>query len=131
MSHATDHKELCQAVMEGVGFALRDCMEALKSTGTDLTGAFAIGGGSRSDFWLETLTNILDIPLHLPKKGDFGAAMGAARLAIAGVSGEPVSRVMTQPAIQQSYTPQPNLVADYEAAYQRYTESYSVLKDIL
>ncbi|MGI9316781.1 MAG: xylulokinase [bacterium] len=130
MSRATDCKVLCQAVMEGVGFALRDCLQALKSTGTILPGAFAIGGGSRSDFWLETLANTLNLPLHLPEKGDFGAAMGAARLAMAGVSGQPPSSVMTQPKIQRSYEPQPNLVAAYEAAYIRYTESYSVLKEI-
>jgi xylulokinase len=130
MSKATDNKVLCQSVMEGVGFALRDCLEALKSTGTELTGAFAIGGGSQSEFWLETIANTLNIPLHLPQKGDFGAAMGAARLAIAGVSGQPPSSVMTQPGIQRTYEPQPKSIAAYEAAYQRYTQTYSVLKEI-
>jgi xylulokinase len=130
MSKATDSKVLCQAVMEGVGFALRDCLEALQSTGTELPGAFAIGGGSQSSFWLETIASTLNLPLYLPEKGDFGAAMGAARLAITGVSGRPPSSVMTQPGIQRTYEPQPNLVAAYEAAYQRYTETCSALKEI-
>ena len=130
MSHTTDNKVLCQAVMEGVGFALRDCLEALKSTGTDLQAVFAIGGGSQSDFWLQTLANTLDMTLHLPQKGDFGAARGAASLAMVGVSGQPPSRVMVSPQIQRSFVPQPDLVAAYESAYKRYTETYSALKDI-
>ena len=130
MSKAADCKVLCQAVMEGVGFALRDCLEALKSTGTNLPGAFAIGGGSGSAFWVETLANTLNLPLHLPARGDFGAAMGAARLAMVGVSGASPSSVMTQPEIQRTFEPNPNLVAAYEAAYQKYTRIYSALKEI-
>lgn len=131
MSRSTDCRQLCQAVMEGVSFAMRDCLQALKSTGTELPGAFAIGGGSQSDFWLETLANTLNLPLHIPRKGDFGAAMGAARLAMVGVSGLSEESVMTQPEIERCFEPQPGLVAAYEAAYQRYTESYSVIKEIL
>jgi xylulokinase len=130
MSKSTDSKVLCQSVMEGVGFAMRDCLEALKSTGTELPGAFVIGGGSQSEFWLETIANTLNLPLYLPQKGDFGAALGAARLANVGVSGQSPSSVMTQPGIQRTYEPQLNLVAAYEAAYQRYTQTYSVLKEI-
>ncbi len=130
MSRTTDCRVLCQSVIEGVSFAMRDCLEALKSTGTDLPGVFAIGGGSQSDFWLETLANTLNLPLHLPEKGDFGAAMGAARLAMAGVSALSPESVMTQPKVERSFEPHPELVAAYEVAYQRYTESYSALKEI-
>jgi len=130
MSKPTDRKLLCQAVMEGVGFALRDCLEALKSTGTQLPSAFAIGGGSASPFWLHTLANILDLQLHLPEKGDFGAAMGAARLAMVGVGGLNPADCIIQPKIQRSFEPQPTLVADYQTAYQKYTQTYTVLKEI-
>ena len=130
MSKSTDNSVLCQAVMEGVGFALRDCLEALKSTGTHLSGVLAIGGGSRSEFWLETLANILNMPLHLPAQGEFGAAMGAARLAMIGESGRSPESVIIQPKIQRSCDPQPDLVDAYEAAYQKYTKIYSTLKDI-
>ncbi len=131
MSKSTDNNALCQAVMEGVSFALRDCLEALKSTHTNLPGAMAIGGGSSSTFWVEMLANTLNLPIHLPARGDFGAAMGAARLAMVGVSDASLSDVMTQPEIQRSYEPIPHLVAAYEVAYQQYTKSYAALKELL
>jgi len=130
MSKATDNNVLCQAVMEGVSFALRDCLEALKSTQTNLPGAMAIGGGSDSAFWLETLANTLNLPLHLPARGDFGAAMGAARLAMVGVSAALPLDVMTQPEIQRTVEPTPHLVAAYEEAYQKFTKSYAALKEL-
>ena len=130
MSKTTDHSMLCQAVMEGVAFSLRDCLEALKSTRTQLPGVFAIGGGAGSSFWLQTLSNTLDLPLYLPEKGDFGAAMGAARLAMVGVSGKAAEAVIVQPNIKRTYEPQANLVDYYETAYQRYSKSYSLLKEI-
>jgi len=130
MSKETDNNALCQAVMEGVSFALRDCLEALKSTQTNLSGAMAIGGGSGSAFWLETLANTLNLPIHLPARGDFGAAMGAARLAMVGVSGASLSSVMTQPEIQRSYEPTPHLVAAYDAAYQKHIKCYAALKEL-
>ncbi|PHQ69235.1 MAG: xylulokinase [Sneathiella sp.] len=131
LSKASNAESLCQAVMEGVGFALRDCLEALKSTGTDLPSVLAIGGGSSSPFWLQTLANILNIPLHLPAKGDFGAALGAARLAMLGVSGRLSAEVMVQPSIQQSFEPDPHFTAAYDAAYLKYTKSYSALKELM
>jgi xylulokinase len=130
MSKGADDRVLCQAVMEGVGFALRDCLEALKKTNTDLSGVFAIGGGSNSAFWVETLANTLNIEVWLPAQGDFGAAMGAARLAMVGVSGASPSDVMTRPEVERAYEPDRDLVAAYEAAYRKFIQSYAVLKEI-
>ena len=131
LSKAVDTRTLCQSVIEGVTFALRDCLEALKSTGTRLPSLISIGGGSRSSFWLDTLANTLGIPIHLPAKGDFGAALGAARLAIVGVSRVPPSEVMTPPTIQKTYEPDPWLAPIYDETYQKYTKSYLALKELM
>jgi len=131
LSKTTDDKILCQSVMEGVSFALRDCLEALKTTATSLPSVLAIGGGSSSDFWLDTLANTLGIPIHLPVKGDFGAALGAARLAMVGVSGASLAKVMTQPAIQKTFEPNPQLMPLYDEAYQKYMKSYWALKELM
>ncbi len=130
LSRSTDNRLLCQAVIEGVSFAMRDCLQALKSTTTNLPGLYVIGGGSNSGFWVDTLAQILNLPLYLPVKSDFGAAMGAARLAMVGTSHGTLSSIMVQPEIEQCYEPKPDLVSAYEAAYQKYTRSYLALKEI-
>ena len=120
--------DLTQSVMEGVSFALRDSLEALKLTGTNLTRALAIGGGSQSSYWLELVATVLDLPLDVPEKGEFGAALGAARLAIVGATGAQPDAVMTPPKIARTIHPRTDLSADYSAAYDRYRSTYPVLK---
>ena len=125
---SASRNDLTQAVMEGVSFALRDSLEALKSTGTSLNKALAIGGGSQSPYWLELVATVLDLPLDVPKKGEFGAALGAARLAIVGATGVQPEAIMTPPKIAKTICPRADLRADYDAAYDRYRKAYPVIK---
>ena len=50
--------KLTQCVMEGVSFALRDCLEAIRKTNASPNSLLAIGGGSVSQFWLQTISNL-------------------------------------------------------------------------
>ena len=123
--------QLTQAVMEGVSFALRACHEALKGTGTQLTRLLAVGGGTRSRGWVETLATVLGVPLDLPAKGEFGAALGAARLAIAAVTGGPLDEIMAPPEISETIEPRADLTAAYDEAYAKYRARYPQMKAIL
>ena len=80
LGHETDHKMLTHAALDGVAFAFRDCLEALKDAGTEVKRVTAVGGGSRSDLWLKIIATVLGVPVDLPAAGDVGGAFGAARL---------------------------------------------------
>ena len=128
---ASTRDDLTLAVMEGVTFALRDNLEALKSTGTNLSRVLAIGGGSQSPYWIELVATVLCLPIDLPDKGEFGAALGAARLAIVGHTGADPESVMTPPKIAQTVLPRRDLAAAYDAAFYRYRQTYPALKALL
>lgn len=125
------HRELTQAVMEGVGFALRDNHEALKATGTTLTRLLAIGGGSQSDYWVEMIATLLGVPVDLPQQGEFGAALGAARLAIVGDTGAAPAEVMTRPEVARTIEPRADLSNAYDDAYAQFRALYPALKEVL
>jgi xylulokinase len=127
----TDRDALVRAVMEGVSFALRDSLEALRSTGAQVDSLLAIGGGARSAYWVELLATVLNLPLSLPEKGEFGAALGAARLAICGVTGADPRALMTPPGTARVIEPRGELVGEFEGAYQRFRESYPALRALL
>lgn len=124
----TNHAEMVQAVFEGVAFALRDNLEALASTGTSLKEVFAIGGGAQSDYWLNVLATTLGLKLKVPKGKEFGAALGAARLAICGAASLCVADVMTSPKTAKVICPDAKLKADFDAAYEKYKAVYPALK---
>ncbi|PJE31457.1 xylulokinase [Pseudooceanicola antarcticus] len=124
---AMDRTDLTRAVMEGVSFALRDSLEALKGTGAKFETLFAVGGGARSRFWLTTLASTLNLPLSLPAGSELGAAMGAARLAVCAVTGASPDAVMTQPETGDVIMPDKALTAAYDDAYGRYRALYPAL----
>jgi len=126
LEHQSDQPALTQAVLEGVSFAIRDNLEALKSTGTELGSLLAVGGGTRSEFWLQTLSNVLNLPIYRPKDGDFGAAFGAARLAQLSITSEDPSKLLTTPEIDKVFEPQH--ISEYESAYDHYRRAYPALK---
>ncbi|MGV6849285.1 MAG: xylulokinase [Marinibacterium sp.] len=119
---------LTKAVIEGVSFALADCHDALRRTGTRLERVTAIGGGAQSLYWCQVLATTLDLPVDRPAKGEFGAALGAARLAICGATGSTPSEVMTPPAIAETIDPDTALVPAFGAAHAQFRSSYPSIK---
>ena len=130
LSTNTTSIKLTQAVMEGVAFALRDCLEALKKAGPNPEQLLAIGGGSRSRYWLETIATCLNTAIACPTDGEYGAALGAARLAILGKTGEPIINILSQPAISEIIEPRQDLIDDYRQAFETYKNAPSHLKNI-
>ncbi|WP_118133155.1 xylulokinase [Oceanicella sp. SM1341] len=121
LSRSTDTGALARAVLGGVAASLADCLDALKESGTEPALLYAVGGGARSDYWLQAIADAGQVTIALPGKGDFGAAIGAARLAICATGTSP-AEVMTRPAPEREITPRagtdwPERLARYRAAY--------------
>lgn len=129
LSHDTDVIAGTRAVIEGVTFAVRDSFEALKATGTRFDSLIAVGGGSRSDYWLSAIATALDLPVQRPAAGDFGGAFGAARLAMMSVTDGGLE-IAAPPPIERTIAPVAGLTEAFAAAHDRYKLSYQALKDL-
>jgi xylulokinase len=127
IGHESSRVVMTQAVLEGVAFAIRDSLEALKTAGTVLTRVTAIGGGSRSRYWLKAIATALNMPVDLPADGDFGAAFGAARLGLIAATGADPVAICTPPKTAETILPDAALSEAYEAAYQRYRKLYPAI----
>ena len=130
LAHESGRAALTQAVLEGVAFAFRDSLEALRTAGTMLTRVTAIGGGSRSRYWLGAIATALGIPVDIPADGDFGAAFGAARLGLIAATGADPLSICTAPLTQDTITPDAALAGAYEDAYRRYRALYPAIRDV-
>jgi xylulokinase len=120
LSHEIDRRLMTQAVLEGVAFSLRDCLDALAASGTRIEAADVIGGGSRSRGWVAVIASVLGIPLHRLARGETGGAFGAARLARMAVTGEAPETVCSAPARAETIDPDPRLVAAYAGRFAVY-----------
>lgn len=129
LDHATDRSAATRAVLEGVSFAFRDSLEAMRATGTELSEVIAVGGGSRSRYWLELLSAVLNLPISTTDDSAVGAAFGAARLAMMAAGDDPKS-VTRPPVVAQTIQPNAALQGPIETAYARYRAAYGATRDL-
>lgn len=76
---------LCRAVLEGVAFSLRDCLEAQREAGIAVGPLRLTGGGLASRLWRDILVAVLARPAQ--RWGPQGPALGSALLAGLGLDG--------------------------------------------
>ena len=76
--HNRNH--MVRAIIEGITYGLRDCLELVRENGIDVTEIRVTGGGARSRFWLQTIADVFGLPVRAIPEAN-GGAMGAAILA--------------------------------------------------
>lgn len=128
-SHTKAH--MTRALIEGVCFALRDNLEIVKKAGVAIKEIRVTGGGARNSFWLQTLADILGLPVK-PIESPEGGALGAAILAGVGVGVYKNFAEASRRAIRTGKVVRPkkrNTLA-YEEAYKRFVALYPAVKDL-
>lgn len=129
LDQTSDVKALTQAVMEGVGYAFRDCLSVLRAAGTDIESALAVGGGARSRLWLKMVATIIGRPLEIPKDGEIGAAFGAARLGLIAATGSDPADICSKPPIEGVVEPDADFAGAYSENHARYRALYPAIKE--
>ena len=129
LSAQTTRGQMSRAVMEGVAFALRDCLEVAASNGIKPTETNLCGGGARSRVWQEIIANVLGIPVHLLTT-EQGPSLGGAMLAMVGAGEYKSVREAADAIVRVSETrmPDPAAVRRYDEKYQLFRRLYPALK---
>jgi xylulokinase len=120
---------LVRAVLEGVAFGLRDCLDVVAGMGPEPDRARVSGGGTRSRLWLEILASVLELPMQRVAV-DAGAAFGAALLAgvTAGVYADCAQAVDQAVRGTERIDPIPAWVEVYRETRPRYAQLYPALR---
>ena len=126
---ARDHGrgEMTRAVLQGVAFAIADATDVLSDAGGAPNRLLATGGGAKNETWLNYVAAVTGIPIDLPADGDFGAALGAARLAMMA-NGAAITDVCHKPATAGTIHPDPVLADRLGPAQARWRQIYQLLQ---
>lgn len=126
-SHSLAH--LTRAVIEGVCFALRDSLELMRQQGVSPSEMRAVGGGSRSQMWLQTIADVFGLPIATVQISG-GAAYGAALLAAigCGMFASIDEAVQACVATDKLVEPDARAIAQYDDIYGAYRRLYPALK---
>ncbi len=131
MSMDTTRYDMTQAVLEGVGFALRDSLEVVRSLGINVERTKICGGGAKSPLWRKMIANILNLKVDIIES-EQGPGMGAAMLAATAcgeyASVEDAAKKIVK--IVDTEVPDPELVDKYEERYRTFKKIYPATKDI-
>ena len=122
-------REMLRAVMEGVSYSLRDCVEVFREMDINVSDMMACGGGGSSPLWRSMLADLYNCPVKTASSKE-GPALGVALLASVGAGiyssvPEACAAVVKTDKIQQ---PNEENVPEYEKYYQLYREIYPALK---
>ena len=128
----TSREDMTLAVMEGVAFAFRDCLEIARAQGIEVNVSRICGGGAKSPVWRKILSNVLGITLELPQT-EQGPGYGAAMLAsvACGVYPNVCSCARALTSVRETAVPEPALTEAYDSRYQVWKKLYPALKGIL
>jgi xylulokinase len=123
--------DLIRAVIEGVSYSQRDCLDIIEGLGVRVDSVRASGGGAQSAFWRGLLAAILNKRVVRLETQE-GSAYGAALLALAGTGAYGSVPEVCRAAIREVDSEQPQAAdaAFYARAHKIYQALYPALKPI-
>ncbi len=126
LEHGREH--MLRAVYEGVSFNLRWLVEAAAGAGLPCRPLRAIGGGARSDLWMQILSDVTGREVEAVENPQEAGAMGVA-LAVAVAAGayRELKELKGIVKVRRTFTPRQEPAAAYGRLYRACREAYPVL----
>jgi xylulokinase len=126
-----DRGALVRAVLEGVAYGLRDCLELLRALGCSVEVGRVSGGGARSELWLRIVASVLGMPLQRTAVEE-GAAYGAALLGgvASGIYRDVPEAVAACVRVRDQIEPDPEWQRIYADGYERFRSVYPALRPL-
>jgi xylulokinase len=117
--------DMYRATLEGMGYALRENIDLLRRCGFPIESVRSIGGGAKSDVWLQIMADITGLPIERPAIVE-AASLGAAIIAAVGSGAFSSLEECSEALYNAEYVIAPNAHnhALYENLFGRYVRLY-------
>ncbi|MGD0751148.1 MAG: FGGY-family carbohydrate kinase [Anaerolineales bacterium] len=128
----TGRGEILKGLIEAMTFYIRATFETLPGAGITVKDFRAVGGGSKSDAWIQISADILGRPFVRPRINEAGV-LGAAILAGVGCGVFPSleAGVMQMVKLGRTFEPNPQKQALYTERFAKYQCFWPLLADYL
>jgi xylulokinase len=126
LTHTRAH--LARAVVESLTFTIRENLDLLAEAAGGVSELRTIGGGARSDVWLQMIADATGVVVERPATTE-AACLGAAILAMAaaGRFKSVAEGSLRLYRADRRFEPNPSLRAGYDEAFRRYRALYESL----
>lgn len=122
--------DLVRAVLEGVAYSQRQCLDVFREMGVDVSDMAICGGGGRSPLWRQMLSDLYNCPVKTIAS-EQGPALGVAILAGVGAGVYDTVAQGCAAAVRtgEESTPDSGRSAAYEPYYNLYRSLYPALRE--
>jgi len=126
-----DRAHLYRAALEGVGYSINHTLNAMREAGADPALLTAVGGGTKSPVWLQSVSDITGIPQEVPTI-TLGASYGNAFLAgfAVGIFSSP-EEIRSWVDVADRVDPDESTAATYDALMDIYLKLYERTADLM
>ena len=131
LTFAADRPTVAKAILEGLTFELRINLDLLRSSGIEIDELRAVGGGARSDLWLQLKADVCGVPLRVPEVTE-AACLGAALLGGVAAGVWPDLRSAVAQTVRAKRLVEPTEVGAraYGERFELYKEVYPILRPL-
>ncbi|WP_066172692.1 xylulokinase [Bacillus marinisedimentorum] len=131
MDASHEKKHFTRAVLEGITFSLAESLEIFRNNGKIIETIVSIGGGAKSETWLQLQADMFDADI-VKLKSEQGPGMGAAMLAAYGAGWFDSLKECADEFIhvQKIYSPDKKKVVVYKKLFKIYQEVYTQTKPL-
>ena len=126
---STTRGQFLRAVLEGISYEMKLNLSILCEAGVEVKEFRAIGGGAKSDFWLQLKADMYNRPvvrLRVPEAASLGMAIAAGvAVGVYDSVGQAAGALVVP---EETFEPEPGKAAFYDEMLSRYRSIYPALK---
>ena len=131
LSFDSRRADIVRAILEGLTYEQALCIRLLNEAGVDVNRIRAIGGGSRSERWMQIKADITGLPIsviHTSEAASLGVAMlaGCATGVYRGLEDAAAQLIK----VRKTFYPRPERAAHYQRQLTLYGDLYTALRPI-
>jgi len=126
----TEREKIFKSIVEGTIFEIGFNLELLEKSGVEIKELRAVGGGSRSDFWLDLKSSILNKPV---KRMDIDEAGCLSTMMLAGSAIGKFTIADAQKEfviVSKEFHPDPKIGELYREHYGKYKKIYDLVSQL-
>ena len=126
LEDSSDRAAICRSVVEAIAFSFADAADSFGTGILDVPRLLAIGGGSRSELLLQTISDATGKQICRSNFTEGGPAAGAARLAAVGTGIMQLGDLARQPEVADVFNPRND--PELQARLAGFRSLYAALK---
>lgn len=128
-----DHRgrDMVRSVFEGVALHARWMLEGVRPCGFNDVVLRAIGGGAKSDLWMQIFADVLGVTIEAVAEPQHSGARGVALIAAVGLGAYPdYPSLRNVVKLRETFKPRSEYAGLYDETFETFKESYKSLKKL-